>query len=83
MSRIEKDSLGKIEVPDDVLYGAFTTRASRNFRISGLRAKPEFIRSIAFIKKAAALANMKLGMLDRIIGNAIIQAAQEVIDGSP
>ncbi|VVB84508.1 Fumarate hydratase class II [uncultured archaeon] len=81
MGRIEKDSLGKIEVPDNVLYGAFTTRASHNFQISGLRAKPEFISSIALIKKAAALANMKLGMLDRKIGDAIVQAASEVIEG--
>ncbi len=81
MSRIEKDSLGEIVVPDNVLYGAFTTRASKNFRISGLRAKPEFIKSIAIIKKAAALANMKLGMLDKKIGDAIVQAADEVIEG--
>ncbi len=81
MSRIEKDSLGEIEVPGDALYGAFTTRASKNFRISGLRAKHEFIKSIAIIKKAAALTNMKLGMLDKKIGNAIIQAADEVIEG--
>ncbi len=81
MSRIEKDSLGKIEVPEDALYGAFTTRASKNFRISGLRAKPEFIKSIALIKKAAAIANMKLGMLDEKIGKAIVEAAGEVIEG--
>ncbi len=81
MTRTEKDSLGEIEVPDKVLYGAFTTRASKNFRISGLRAKPEFIKSLAIIKKAAALANMKLGMLDKKIGDAIIQAADEVIQG--
>lgn len=81
MSRIEKDSLSEIEVPDDVLYGAFTTRAFNNFRISGLRAKPEFIKSIALIKKAAAMANMKLGMLDKKTGDAIIQAADEVIEG--
>ncbi len=81
MTRIEKDSLGEIEVPDNVLYGAFTTRASKNFRISGLRAKPEFIKSIAIIKKAAALANMKLGMLDKKIGDAIVKAADEVIEG--
>ncbi len=81
MTRIEKDSLGEIEVPDNVLYGAFTTRASNNFKISGLRAKPEFIKSIAMIKKAAALANMKLGMLDEKIGNAIVKAADEVIEG--
>lgn len=81
MSRIEKDSLGEIEVPENALYGAFTTRASKNFRISGLRAKPEFIKSIALIKKAAALANMKLGMLDEKIGKAIVEAADEVIEG--
>ena len=81
MTRIEKDSLGEIEVPDNVLYGAFTTRASRNFQISGIRAKHEFISSIALIKKAAALANMKIGVLDKKLGNAIVQAADEVISG--
>ncbi len=81
MSRIEKDSLGEVEVPDNALYGAFTTRAFDNFQISGIRAKPVFISSIAIIKKAAALANMKLGMLDERTGNAIIQAADEVIEG--
>jgi aspartate ammonia-lyase len=81
MSRIEKDSLGEIEVPDNVLYGAFTTRASKNFQISGLRAKFEFIKSIAMIKKAAALANMKIGVLDKKIGDAIICAADEIIEG--
>ncbi len=81
MSRIEKDSLGEIEVPDDVLYGAFTTRASRNFRISGITAKSDFIRSLAIIKKACALTNIKLGMLDEIKGNAIIHAAEEIIEG--
>ena len=81
MSRKERDSLGEIEVPDNVLYGAFTTRAYQNFQISGIRAKPDFIRAIAIIKKAAALANMKLGMLDEKIGNAIVQAADEVIQG--
>ncbi len=81
MTRFEKDSLGEVEVPDNVLYGAFTTRAARNFRISGIRAKHEFIKSIALIKKAAALANMKLGVLDKKTGEAIVEAADEVIDG--
>ncbi len=81
MTRLEKDSLGEIEVPSNVLYGAFTTRAARNFRISGIRAKHEFIKSIALIKKAAALANMKLGVLDKKTGEAIVEAADEVIDG--
>lgn len=81
MSRIEKDSLGDIEVPDNVLYGAFTTRASRNFKISGIKAKPDFIRSLAIIKKACAKANIKLNMLDEIKGDAIIQAADDIIEG--
>ncbi|MDD5616723.1 MAG: aspartate ammonia-lyase [Candidatus Methanoperedens sp.] len=81
MTRLEKDSLGEIEVPDNALYGAFTTRAARNFRISGIRAKHEFIKSIAIIKKAAANANMKLGVLDKKIGETIVRAADEVIDG--
>ncbi len=82
MSRIEKDSLGEIEVPDDVLYGAFTTRASRNFRISGIRAAPDFIKSLAIIKKACATANIKLKMLDESIGDAIIRSADEIIEGN-
>ncbi len=81
MTRLEKDSLGEIEVPDNVLYGAFTTRAARNFKISGIRAKHEFIKSIALIKKAAAFANMKLGVLDKKVGEAIVRAADEVIEG--
>ncbi|NJD77001.1 MAG: aspartate ammonia-lyase [Candidatus Methanoperedens sp.] len=81
MNRREKDSLGEIEVPEAALYGAFTTRAYGNFRISGIRAKTEFITSIAIIKKAAALANMKVGSLDRKIGDAIVEAADEVIRG--
>ncbi|MCX9084917.1 MAG: aspartate ammonia-lyase [Candidatus Methanoperedens sp.] len=81
MTRIEKDSLGEIEVPDNVYYGAFTTRASKNFKISGIKADPIFIRSLATIKKACARANIKLNMLDKIKGDAIIQAADEIIVG--
>ena len=81
MSRIEKDSLGEIEVPENVLYGAFTTRALKNFRISGIKASPVFIKSLAMIKKACAKANIKLDMLNETIGDVIIQAADEVIKG--
>ena len=81
MSRIEKDSLGEIQVPDNVLYGAFTTRASKNFRISGIKANPEFIRSLAIIKKACAKANIKLNMLNETIGDVMIQAADDIIEG--
>lgn len=81
MGRIEKDSLGDVEVPGDALYGAFTIRAFNNFRISGIKANPDFIKSYAIIKKAASLTNMKLDMLDENIGNAIVRAADEVIEG--
>jgi aspartate ammonia-lyase len=81
MSRIETDSLGDIEVQDNVLYGAFTTRASKNFRISGIKANPEFIRSLAIIKKACAKANIKLNVLNETIGDVIIQAADDIIEG--
>lgn len=81
MSRIEKDSLGNIEVPDNAMYGAFTTRAAKNFRISGLRARFEFIKALATIKKACAKANIRLNMLNGTIGDAIIQSVDEVIEG--
>ncbi|MBZ0177266.1 MAG: aspartate ammonia-lyase [Candidatus Methanoperedens sp.] len=81
MSRIEKDSIGEIEVPGNVLYGAFTTRASKNFRISGIKASPDFIKALAIIKKACAKTNIKLDMLNETIGDVIIQAADEIIEG--
>jgi fumarate hydratase class II len=80
-TRIEKDSLGEIEVPSDALYGAQTMRAVQNFDISGLRPYRAFVWSMATIKKAAALVNMDLGLLDDERGKAIVQASQEVIDG--
>jgi len=80
-TRIEKDSLGAMEVPADVYYGASTARAIRNFPISGLRFPRSFIRALGLIKRAAAEVNMELGLLDRRIGAAIVEAATEVADG--
>jgi fumarate hydratase, class II len=80
-TRIEKDSLGEIEVPADALYGAQTMRAVRNFPISGLKPYRAFVWSMAVIKQAAAMVNMELGLLDGERGKAIVQAAQEVVDG--
>ncbi len=74
--RIEKDSMGELNVPSDALYGAQTQRAINNFPISGLTMPMEFIRTIALIKKIAAAVNVELGELDPAIGNAIIEAAQ-------
>ncbi|MDD5320454.1 MAG: class II fumarate hydratase [Methylococcales bacterium] len=79
--RLEKDSMGALEVPADALYGAQTQRAVNNFPVSGLTLPPAFIKTIALIKKTAAKVNMDLGELEASKGNAIIQAAQQIIDG--
>ena len=79
-TRTERDSLGEVKVPADALYGAQTQRAVENFPISGLKPRPAFIWSMAMIKRAAAEVNRDLGLLDKEKANAIIQAAQEVID---
>ena len=79
--RIERDSMGQMEVPADALYGASTMRAVLNFPISDLRFPRTFIRALGLIKQSAAKTNMSLGVLDETIGNAIIEAGQEVIDG--
>ena len=80
-NRIEYDSLGEVLVPLNALYGAQTQRAIENFPISGLKPRQAFIWSMGVIKRAAAEVNKDLGMLDSEKANAIIQAAQEVIDG--
>ncbi len=79
--RIEKDVMGEVKVPADSYYGAFTQRAKINFQISGIKAHKEFLAALATIKKAAALANMELKQLDEKIGNSIVKAADEVIEG--
>jgi fumarate hydratase class II len=73
--------MGDMRVPADALYGAQTQRAVENFPISGLRFPREFVRAMGLIKLAAARANMELGLLDKNAGKAIVNAAQEVIDG--
>ncbi|RNI14919.1 aspartate ammonia-lyase [Methanohalophilus sp. RSK] len=81
MVRVEKDTLGRVEVPEDVYYGPQTARAVINFRVSGQRLPPAFIRAQAAIKMASAKANMKAGKLDRTLGEAIYKASQEVRSG--
>jgi aspartate ammonia-lyase len=80
-TRRESDSLGTVEVPEEALYGAQTTRAVGNFPISGLRANRFLIRALAMIKLAAGEANAELGLISAEQGKAIAQAAQEVLDG--
>jgi len=79
-TRLEKDSLGEISVPDDALFGAQTMRAVQNFPISGIKPYRAFVWSMAVIKQAAALVHMDLGLMDKERGQAIVQAAQEVVD---
>jgi fumarate hydratase, class II len=79
--RIEKDSLGEMRVPAGALYGAQTQRAVLNFPISGMRPYPAFVWAQAIIKRAAAEVNRDLGLLDATLADAIVAAAQEVLDG--
>ena len=79
--RVEKDSMGPVEVPNDAYYGGQTMRAVQNFPISQLRFGRSFIKALGQIKLAAAQVNMDLGLLDRQVGDAIVRAAQEVVDG--
>src|SRR5882672_12222774 len=80
-TRVERDSLGPLEVPGDAYYGVQTARAIQNFPISGERLHIEMVRAVARIKVAAARANMEVGALDRKKGDAIVQAAEEVLAG--
>lgn len=79
--RTETDSFGPIEVPADRYWGAQTQRSLQNFRIGGERMPAPLVRALGIQKRAAAAANMKLGVLDPKLGAAIMAAADEVIDG--
>ncbi len=79
--RIEKDSLGEMHVPATAYYGAQTARAVENFPVSGITFPRRFIRALGIIKRACARANMELGDLDAKIGEAIVEASTEVIEG--
>jgi len=79
--RIEKDSMGELKVPADAYYGAQTARAVENFPISGLRFPRPFIKAMGAIKHAAAEVNLELGNLDERRAKAIMQAADEVMEG--
>ncbi len=79
--RIERDSLGEVRVPASALYGAQTQRAVDNFPISGLRLPRAFVRALGLTKRAAALVNRDLGLLDATVADAIETAANEVVDG--
>ena len=79
--RVDRDFLGEVRVPKDVYWGAQTQRAVENFPISGLRFGRRFLHALGLIKKAAAEANLELGLLDPKLARAVIQASDEVAEG--
>ncbi|MBY0431091.1 MAG: class II fumarate hydratase, partial [Rhodospirillales bacterium] len=79
--RVESDSMGTINVPADKYYGAQTARSLANFDIGGERMPKEIITAFGILKKAAAQANTKLGLLDAPLKDLIVSAADEVISG--
>ena len=79
--RKEHDFLGELSVPDEVYYGVQTIRAVENFKITGQRVDTDFIIAMAQVKKAAILANMSTGRLEKSIGEPLQQAAEEIIGG--
>ena len=80
-TRIEKDSLGERNIPAEAYYGVQTHRAMENFPISGLKPKPAYIEATVHIKKAAAVVNKSLGVLDSRKADAIIRASDEILEG--
>ena len=81
MYRIEKDSIGTKQVPVEAYYGVQSLRGCENFQITGQRLRPEFIDSMAQIKKACAICNYNVGELDANIKDAIIRASEEILEG--
>jgi aspartate ammonia-lyase len=82
--RKESDLLGELEVPVNAYYGVQTQRAINNFKISGqlLSSYPEFIKGLAFVKKAAAKTNYELGLLDENLYFTIAEVCDELINGN-
>ena len=82
MTRVERDALGDYPVPAAAYYGIQTARAVENFAISGLRAPADLLAATVIVKKAAAQANVALTRLDPRVGDAIVRAADEILDGA-
>lgn len=79
--RLESDSVGEKKIPEDAYYGVQSLRANENFRITGRLVHPELIKALAEIKKAAAITNMGINLLDNDKGQAIVKACDEIIEG--
>ncbi|VFJ15347.1 aspartate ammonia-lyase [Candidatus Nitrosocosmicus franklandus] len=79
--RIDKDSIGEIQVPIDAYFGPFTMRAKEQYQITKLPPHRNFVKAFVMIKKAAAIANKELGVLPHEIADAIIQSCDEILSG--
>jgi aspartate ammonia-lyase len=80
-SRVEKDGLGEVEVSADAYYGSTTQRVIQDFKISGLHLHPKFLDAYIMLKKACAIANIKTAGLSADLGNAIVRASDEILNG--
>ena len=79
--RSDRDSLGTVKIPSDVYYGPFTGRAVKQYHVTGQKPHTYLIKSFVMIKRSAAIANMKSGILDRKRGNAIVRACDKILAG--
>ena len=75
--RVERDSIGVKDIPEDVYYGVQSLRAAENFHITGLNMHPEIINSLAYIKKASAITNCEVGLLEKKKAQAIVSYREE------
>ena len=80
--RYEEDSIGRKQVPADAYYGVQTLRAVENFSITGTKLRREMINSLAYLKKACAMANMAAGVMDSAVADAIIRSCDRILDGA-
>ena len=82
-TRTERDFLGERQIPEDAYYGVQTLRGKENFSITGvpMSREPDFVRAFGYVKKAAAMANRDLGVLEPRIADAIIAACDRIIAG--
>ncbi len=80
-ARIESDSIGSLEIPENVYYGVQTERGCRNFDITGIKMNGRFIKNIVRIKKAAAIVNAKAGSISESTAEAIVKACNEALSG--
>lgn len=80
--RLESDSIGTLEVPVEAYYGVQSLRGKNNFHITGYKLGNDFIKALAYVKKASAIANLEAGVLNKEVVDAIVLASEEIINGA-